>query len=154
MSFQNSALSTQFWKLISLAWVCVFTLRRNSNYCIIRNQLVTYGSNVHRATSHADVFSAVADPTRRAILDRLRKGPAPVNDLASGFRVSRPAISRHLRVLRNARLVRERRDGRQRIYHLEPERIQEVAKWVDEYRRFWKLNIESLKRHLEQSPEG
>lgn len=108
---------------------------------------------MHRAASHADVFSAVADPTRRAILDLLRKGPAPVNDLAAGFRVSRPAISKHLRVLRSARLVREKREGRQRIYQLEPERIQEVAKWADEYRRFWKHNIESLKRHLEQSPE-
>lgn len=106
-----------------------------------------------RTASHSDVFNAVADPTRRAILDRLRRGPAPVNDLASGFRVSRPAISKHLRVLRGARLVRERKDGRQRIYHLEPERIQEVARWADEYRRFWKINVESLKRHLEQSPE-
>ena len=91
--------------------------------------------------------------TRRAILDRLRRGPAPVNELASGFRVSRPAISKHLRVLRSARLVREKKDGRQRIYQLEPERIQEVAKWAEEYRRFWHHNITSLKRHLEQSSE-
>jgi DNA-binding transcriptional ArsR family regulator len=109
---------------------------------------------VNKPASTSDVFSAVADPTRRAILDRLRRGPAPVNDLASGFRVSRPAISKHLRVLRGARLVREKKEGRQRIYQLEPERIQEVAKWAEEYRRFWKLNIESLKHHLEQSPEG
>ena len=109
---------------------------------------------MNRQASTSDVFSAVADPTRRAILDRLRRGPAPVNDLASGFRISRPAISKHLRVLRGARLVREKKEGRQRIYQLEPERIQEVAKWAEEYRRFWKLNIESLKRHLEQSQEG
>lgn len=106
-----------------------------------------------RAQSHSDVFSAVADPTRRAILDRLRGGPAAVNDLASGFRVSRPAISKHLRVLRSARLVREKKEGRQRIYQLEAARIHDVAKWAEEYRKFWQHNIESLKRHLEQSSE-
>src|SRR6185503_20189927 len=67
---------------------------------------------MHRQAAHSDVFSAVADPTRRAILDRLRKGPSPVNELASGFRVSRPAISKHLRILRTARLVHEKRKGR------------------------------------------
>ena len=108
---------------------------------------------MHRQTAHSDVFSAVADPTRRAILDRLRRGPAPVNELASGFRVSRPAVSKHLRILRTARLVHERKEGRQRIYELEPQRIQEVAKWAEEYRRFWQQNIASLKRHLEQSSE-
>jgi DNA-binding transcriptional ArsR family regulator len=106
-----------------------------------------------RPASHSDVFLAVADPTRRAILDRLRKGPSPVNELAAGFKVSRPAISKHLRILRSARLVHEKREGRQRIYRLEPDRIQEVAKWAEEYRRFWQHNITSLKRHLEQSRE-
>ena len=76
-----------------------------------------------------------------------------MNELALGFRVSRPAISKHLRVLRSARLVREKKEGRQRIYQLEPERIQEVARWAEEYRRFWHHNIASLKRHLEQSSE-
>lgn len=94
-----------------------------------------------------------ADPTRRAILDRLRKGSAPVTELAAGFRVSRPAISKHLKVLRSARLVRERKEGRQRIYQLEPERLEEVAKWVEEYRQFWLQNITRLKRHLEQPTE-
>ena len=106
-----------------------------------------------RTAASADVFNAVADPTRRAILDRLRRGPAPVNDLAVGFRVSRPAISKHLRVLRSAHLVREKKEGRQRIYQLEPDRIQEVAKWAEEYRKFWHHNIASLKRHIEQSSE-
>ena len=108
---------------------------------------------MHRQAAHSDVFSAVADPTRRAILDRLRRGSAPVNELAAGFRVSRPAISKHLRVLRSARLVREKKVGRERIYQLEPEGIQEVAKWAEEYRVFWHHNITSLKRHLEQSSE-
>jgi DNA-binding transcriptional ArsR family regulator len=67
--------------------------------------------------------------------------------------VSRPAISRHLRVLRNARLVRERREGRQRIYQLEPDRIEEVARWAEEYRQFWQDSLTNLKRHLEKEVE-
>jgi DNA-binding transcriptional ArsR family regulator len=106
-----------------------------------------------RPSAHSDVFNAVADPTRRAILDRLRHGSAPVTELASGFHISRPAISKHLKVLRSARLVRERKEGRQRIYQLEPDRLEQVAKWVEEYRTFWHQNLTSLKRHLEQNPE-
>lgn len=99
-----------------------------------------------------DPFHAVADPTRRAILDRLRRGEAPVTELASGFAMSRPAVSRHLRVLRDARLVRERRggaDGRQRIYSITPAPLGEIATWVEGYADFWPANFESLKRHLE-----
>lgn len=76
-----------------------------------------------------------------------------MNDLASGFRVSRPAISKHLRVLRNARLVREHREGRQRLYQLEASRIEEVAKWADTYREFWQHSLNNLKRHLEKKVE-
>lgn len=103
-----------------------------------------------RALAHADVFRAIADPTRRAILDRLRAGAAPVNALASDFSQSRPAISKHLRVLREARLVREQRVGRERLYVLEPVPLQQVAGWVEGYRSFWAKNLDSLKRHLEK----
>jgi len=106
-----------------------------------------------RRAAASDVFLAVADPTRRSILDRLRRGDAHVNELASGFRVSRPAISRHLRVLRRARLVCERREGRQRIYQLEPDRIEHVARWAEEYRQFWQQGLTNLKRHLEKEVE-
>jgi DNA-binding transcriptional ArsR family regulator len=106
-----------------------------------------------RPAAISDVFLAVADPTRRAILDRLRRGDAPVNELVSGFRVSRPAISRHLRVLRKARLVRERREGRQRIYQLEAERLEQVARWAEEYREFWHQSLSNLKRRLEKETE-
>jgi DNA-binding transcriptional ArsR family regulator len=94
----------------------------------------------------------VADPTRRAILDRLRSGEVPVTELASGFAMSRPAVSKHLRVLREARLVRERRggaDGRQRLYSITPAPLGEIASWVQGYADFWPANLESLKRHLE-----
>ena len=76
-----------------------------------------------------------------------------MTELTAGFRVSRPAISRHLRVLRNAHLVREKKEGRQRIYQLEPEGIQEVANWAEHYRTFWHGNITRLKHHLEQPKE-
>jgi DNA-binding transcriptional ArsR family regulator len=106
-----------------------------------------------QARARADVFHAIADPTRRAILDRLRAGPAPVNALASEFDQSRPAISKHLRVLRLARLVVEERVGRERLYELEPRGLQPVAGWLEGYRAFWQVNLDSLKRHVEKDNE-
>lgn len=104
-----------------------------------------------RALAHQDVFRAIADPTRRAILDRLRAGPAPVNALAADFYQSRPAISKHLRVLKDARLVSERRMGRERLYALDPMPLQTAAGWLEGYRSFWQRNLESLKRYLEET---
>ena len=106
---------------------------------------------MHRALAHADVFRAIADPTRRAILDRLRAGPAPVNALAAEFAQSRPAISKHLGVLRRARLVSEHRAGRERLYELEPVPLQQVAGWIEGYRSFWQISLTNLKRHLENT---
>ena len=102
-----------------------------------------------RVRASIDVFHAVADPTRRAILDRLRGGGVAVAELAAGFDMSRPAVSKHLRVLREARLVREERDGRQRVYRLSPGPLRDVSHWVESYRSFWSDNLMSLKRHLE-----
>jgi DNA-binding transcriptional ArsR family regulator len=98
-----------------------------------------------------DVFRAIAEPTRRAILDRLRAGPAPVNALAADFEQSRPAISKHLRVLREAKLVSEQREGRERLYMLEPMALQRVAGWLEGYRSFWQRSLGNLKRHLEDT---
>jgi DNA-binding transcriptional ArsR family regulator len=103
-----------------------------------------------RARAHADVFHAIADPTRRAILDRLRAGPAPVNALASDFKQTRPAVSKHLRVLRLARLVTEERVGRERLYQLRPIPLQQVAGWLDGYRSFWLVSLDRLKRRIEE----
>jgi DNA-binding transcriptional ArsR family regulator len=103
-----------------------------------------------RARAHADVFHAIADPTRRAILDHLRAGPAPVNALAASFKQSRPAVSKHLRVLRLARLVTEERAGRERLYQLRPLALQQVAGWLEGYRSFWQMNLDRLKRHVEE----
>ena len=98
-----------------------------------------------------DVFRAIADPTRRAILDRLRAGPTPVNDLAADFEQSRPAISKHLRVLREARLVTEEKIGRERLYALDPRPLAKAAGWLEGYRSFWQRHLNSLKRYLEES---
>jgi DNA-binding transcriptional ArsR family regulator len=103
-----------------------------------------------RNSAHDDVFRAIADPTRRAILDRLRAGPANAGALASDFRQSRPAISKHLRVLRESRLVTEARAGRERIYALQPVPLQRVAGWVEGYRSFWQVSLNGLKRYLEE----
>ncbi len=103
-----------------------------------------------RIPAHADVFRAIADPTRRALLDRLRGGPAPVNALAAEFSQSRPAISKHLRVLRDAQLVTERRAGRERYYAMNPAPLQRVAGWIEGYRAFWVANLNGLKAHLER----
>jgi DNA-binding transcriptional ArsR family regulator len=102
-----------------------------------------------RVRASADVFHAVADPTRRAILDRLRGGGIAVAELAAGFHMTRPAVSKHLRVLREAHLVHEERDGRQRVYRLTPGPLRDVSRWVESYRTFWSANLMSLKRHLE-----
>jgi DNA-binding transcriptional ArsR family regulator len=102
-----------------------------------------------------DPFQAIADPTRRAILDLLRAGDAPAGEIAAGFAMSRPAVSKHLRVLRDARLVRERPgpdDARQRVYTLTAAPMRDVARWAQSYEAFWSTNLASLKRHLEREP--
>ncbi len=105
---------------------------------------------MHRARAHEDVFRAIADPTRRAILDRLRAGPANAGSLAADFKQSRPAISKHLKVLRESRLVSEERLGRERVYSLEPVPLQTVAGWIEGYRSFWQSSLTRLKRYLEE----
>src|SRR5260221_4191164 len=106
---------------------------------------------MHRARASQDVFRAIADPTRRAILDRLRAGPANAGALAADFHSSRPAISRHVRVLREARLVVEERVGRGRLYAIDPVPLQGVAGWIEGNRAFWQSSIARLKRKLDRT---
>ncbi len=102
------------------------------------------------ATYSADsAFHALADPTRRAVLDLLRAGSLPAGDIARAFPVTRPAISKHLRLLRRARLVQERREGRHRLYRLDPAPLKAVDSWLEHYRAFWQANLVSLKSFLE-----
>ena len=102
-----------------------------------------------------DVFIAIADPTRRAILSGLRGGPRSVNAIAEPFAMSRPAISKHLRVLRRAGLVHEVRRGRERHYSLRTERLRTIDQWLAEYRVFWTANLARLRVYVEQhAPRG
>jgi DNA-binding transcriptional ArsR family regulator len=110
--------------------------------------LPTVGSTVKEPGS-ADVFHAVADTTRRAILNCLRDHGKAVGEIARGFAVSRPAISKHLRVLAKAKLVVEQREGRRRIYRLNAGPLREVDRWLEEYRRFWEVSLANLKKHVE-----
>lgn len=91
-----------------------------------------------------DVFEAIASPSRRAILDRLREGPRPVHDLAEGFAVTRPAVSQHLRVLREADLVAMERAGREHRYRLRAEPLARVDRWLAGYERFWRDRLRAL----------
>jgi DNA-binding transcriptional ArsR family regulator len=101
-------------------------------------------------TSSAEAtFQALADPTRRAVLDLLRRGSQPAGQIAGAFSVSRPAISKHLRLLRRAHLVREHREGRHRVYQLNPEPLRAVDSWIEQYRSFWSANLSSLKAFVE-----
>jgi len=95
-------------------------------------------------------FAAIAHPTRRAILDLLRRSEWGAGELAGRFPVSRPAIARHVRILRRAGLVRERRRAQARIYALEPAALAEVDRWLAPYRLFWAARLTDLKRVVEE----
>jgi DNA-binding transcriptional ArsR family regulator len=97
-------------------------------------------------------FDAISDPTRRAILDALLRNELSAGEIASRFPVSRPAVSKHLRVLRRAGLVQERKVARSRLYSLNPEPLRDVQAWLDHYRVFWAARMMDLKRVVEDSP--
>jgi DNA-binding transcriptional ArsR family regulator len=94
------------------------------------------------------VFRALADPTRRAVFERLSRQEMSVSELKSGFLVSQPAISQHLNALKSAGLVSERREGRHIYYRSEPEGLGPLADWVQRHRKAWPARIEKLKRVL------
>jgi DNA-binding transcriptional ArsR family regulator len=96
-------------------------------------------------------FAALADPTRRAILARLAKGEATVGELAKPFDISPPAISRHLKVLEEASLISNERQGKHRRCRLKPKALAGAAEWLDFYRRFWSGSFDRLDAHLKQS---
>jgi DNA-binding transcriptional ArsR family regulator len=118
----------------------------------MRHRSVTYSGESAKKTAEA-TFQALADPTRRAVLDLLRRGSQPAGQIAEAFPVSRPAISKHLRLLRRAHLVREHREGRNRIYHLNPEPLRAVDSWIEQYRSFWSASLANLKAFVESEYE-
>jgi len=98
-----------------------------------------------------DVFAALASPVRRQILELLIDGPQPVNSLAAHFDMRRPSVSEHLRVLRDAGLVTEQRDGRHRHYRLEAAPLSEVRDWLSPYERFWRTKLRNLRDLLDET---
>jgi DNA-binding transcriptional ArsR family regulator len=103
-----------------------------------------------RRTSASSVFQAIADPKRRAVLDGLRGGERSVTDMGRPLRISQSALSQHLSVLRRAGLVTRRRAGRQQLYRLRPEPLEEVARWIAYYDQFWKDRLDRLGKYLER----
>ena len=94
------------------------------------------------------VFSALADPTRRAILARLSEGEAPVKELSEPFDLSGPAITKHLKVLERAGLISRSREGQQRPCRLEPRALEPAAEWIDQYRAMWEERFDRLGDYL------
>jgi DNA-binding transcriptional ArsR family regulator len=101
----------------------------------------------------ATVFRALADPSRRAIFERLTRGEAAVKDLTARFDISQPAVSQHLATLRSAGLVSERRDGRFVYYRVEPRGLRPLIDWIAHYRAFWTEHVDRLERLLEKLDE-
>ena len=100
-----------------------------------------------------DVFFAIADPTRRRLIDLLGHEPGQaVHALAQPFNMTRPAISQHLKILRDAGLVEEQRVGRERRYQLRGARLREVSDWVNQYERFWQEHLTRLGAFLDEHP--
>jgi DNA-binding transcriptional ArsR family regulator len=97
----------------------------------------------------SDVYGAIADPTRRSILERLaREGEKNVSELRAPFAMSQPAVSKHLRLLREVGLVRKRSEGRNSFYSLQPQKLREVHGWVTYFEKYWDQKLEALDRYL------
>jgi DNA-binding transcriptional ArsR family regulator len=123
-----------------------FRLRRLNRLLSILNQMVKYPAKTLNRT-----FAALADPTRRRILAHLARGDRCVTDLARPYSMSLPAVSKHLRVLEKAGLIRRRRHGRIHQVKLEAEPLKRAAQWVEEYRQFWEGSLDRLAKYLESA---
>jgi len=97
--------------------------------------------------AYADAFAALADPTRRRVFERLKSGPQPVGALAQGLPVSRPAVSQHLKALKEAGLVADRPEGTRRIYYIDPHGLAAVRRWLDQ---FWDEALAAFQAEVER----
>jgi DNA-binding transcriptional ArsR family regulator len=98
--------------------------------------------------AYGNAFAALADPTRRQVLERLSAGPRAVGDIAEGLPVSRPAVSQHLKVLKEAGLVNDRQEGARRIYAIDPKGLGAVRAWLDQ---FWDVALTAFKAEVERA---
>ncbi|WP_086841867.1 metalloregulator ArsR/SmtB family transcription factor [Amycolatopsis kentuckyensis] len=100
-----------------------------------------------------DVFAALASPARREVLRLLLDGPMPAGAIAERFEMARPSLSEHLRVLREAGLVTEQRQGRHRVYRLDAAPLEQVADWLTPYERFWRTKLANLRALLDEEED-
>lgn len=100
------------------------------------------------------VFSALSDPTRRNIIERLARGPLTVGQIAANFSISQPAISKHVRILEESGLLRRQVEGRVHHCHLSPDAIEAAAGWIETQRQFWNGALDRLETLLAQTPQG
>lgn len=101
-----------------------------------------------------DVFQAIADPTRRAVLHLLTKEELPISKITAHFPISRTAIAKHLHILSEAKLISGRKEGREKIYHLQPEPLEELQQWLSYYNQFWNNKLSMLKHVVENNGES
>jgi len=99
------------------------------------------------------LFQALSDTTRRGILMRIREGDRTVNDIASQFDISLPAVSKHLSILERAGLLTRRKEGRKRICHVEPKQLQNATEWLEFYQSFWSERLENLRKIIESDTD-
>jgi DNA-binding transcriptional ArsR family regulator len=97
-----------------------------------------------------DAFEAIAEPNRRQILDLLKGGERPAGELVDALAISQPGVSKHLKLLREAGLVRVRADGQRRLYSLEPRQLAEIETWLRPHLNFWRDRLDALEDHLER----
>ena len=129
-------------------------LDKSQHSDLTRKQLLTYiGGMVVTPDREPDVFGAISHPARRRMLDLLIEADRSVNAIAGHFEMSRPAVSQHLRILLDAGLVTEQRHGRERRYHLVPERLGPVREWIAHYERFWDDRLQRLQKLLSKRKE-
>lgn len=102
---------------------------------------------------HKDVFQAIADPTRREIIDLLADQSLPVNEVAKNFDISRPAVSKHIKILDECGLVVIRNKGRKRFCRTDPRKLKEVAEWTAKYQKFWSEKLDALEALLSEEDD-
>jgi DNA-binding transcriptional ArsR family regulator len=112
--------------------------------------MVTIHSSLSASDRLSTVFAALADPTRRSILQRLRSGPVPVKKLAGSFKISGPAVSKHLKVLERAGLIARGREAQRRPCHLRAKPLKQATEWMTHYRRFWEQGLDRLDAYLQE----
>ncbi len=98
--------------------------------------------------TYGNALACLADPTRRRVFEKLRTGPLPVGAIAAGMPVSRPAVSQHLKALKEAGLVKDKSEGTRRVYHIDPQGLGAVRAWLDQ---FWEAALTSFEHHVEST---